>query len=103
MSEPNDDSESDDDGRRLPGPWSLVLLLLAVFCAAYLAVPGIRVASAGFDYVGVTLGVGLMLAGTVHFLRPRLGENPPESADETGSADESESPEPTGDSGANED
>ena len=79
-----------------------MLALFAVFCAAYLAVPGIRGASTGFDYVGVTLGVGLMLAGTVHFLRPRLGETSRDAADEDGTADEAASPEATGDSGPNE-
>ena len=96
MSEPNDDSDLELRDRLR----SWLLPLLGLCWLAYLGASQLRTVPSGIDYVGVLLGVGLMVAGAIRFLRPG---HDAESSDPTGDADsqkatgDADSPEATGD------
>ncbi|WP_327053775.1 hypothetical protein [Halomicrococcus gelatinilyticus] len=84
MSDANDDADRDRRDRLQ----SRVLPALGLCCVAYLATSHLGVLPGGIDYVGATLGVGLMVAGAVRFLRPRRDAGSPERTGESGANEE---------------
>lgn len=63
--------EPDDRGRTLRRLRPLVLPTLVVCWVVYATSSSLTESGGGIDYLGVTLGVGLMIAGAIQFLRPR--------------------------------
>jgi len=84
VSDANDDADRDRRDRLQ----SRVLAALGLCCVAYLGTSHLGVVPGGIDYVGATLGVGLMLAGAVRFLRPRRDAGSPECTGESGTNEE---------------
>lgn len=87
---------NDESPRILHRLRPFVLPTLAVCWVAYATSSVLTESGGGIDYLGLTLGVGLMVAGAVQFLRPRKSSEDdyesPESDSDSPECDQSSSP-----------